>query len=407
MSIQFPKLTKWWYGVLGLFLLSASVGIGALFILAQSPESNCRSLESQSADAGAIIYCATSTVDEQDSDKLNQAIQLVNAIPQDNPLRASGDKLIERWSQALMYLSEKAFHEGDITKAVDTAELIPGNIALYQTAKSKIKQWQTIWSQAENIYETASSDAKDEGNGSREWYMALAKAKELKTLDNQYWATTKYQELVHQIQNLKEEKEKADQEQKIAKAQEKKEAQEKSQLEVQQETDDFTQLKKARTLASSQKIDDMRAAVIEASIIISEPHHQEARKLIAETEKKIATLEDAVSLENANKAAMSNDAISLEMAINEASLIGKERPLYNRATQQIAVWRKKKAQVELKNEVVEKKDNKLDFVSHGSSSNRSQKKPKSQIDIPASIDIKLDEMRLEEFENQQIEQVLP
>jgi hypothetical protein len=412
MSVKYLKPIKWWHWIVGIFLLTGGISVTALSYLTQSPQpSNCLA-ELQSKDSvSATIYCATATVDEQNPDKLSRAIELVNATPQDNPLRANGDKLIDRWSQALMYLSEKAFHEGDLPKAIEIAELIPANISLRESARGQIKKWQSIWSQAEGIYKNA--EAKMKENESKDWYAALSTAKQLRTLGNEYWASTKYQELVHNIQDIREEKEKsekAENEAKLAASNFNKDLGDKE-----AQTDDFAQLKKARVLANSGKLDDMRAAVIEASLIITEPHYQEARKLMTNIEDKIAVLEDSKYLENAKKIASKNDEISLEMAINEAGLVAKDRPLYKQAAAKIATWNKLRSQIASPPNKVEtsfKKEN-------GNQENleKSEKielepvleKPKMTDTFPSSPQIQLDDMkdtysRLEELENREIQQ---
>ncbi|BAZ09442.1 hypothetical protein NIES4071_12500 [Calothrix sp. NIES-4071] len=340
MNIRYLPFTRWWHWILAIFLATGVLGVNAVIFLTKSPqESNCNS-ESYETAAG-VIYCATISVDEQDAAKLSEAIQLVNTIPQDSPLRSNADKLIERWSQAIMHLSQKAFHAGDINKAVEITQDIPDNHSSYQTASQQVKQWQSIWSQAEGIYNSALAEIED---GSKNWYAALNKAKQLQTLENDYWANTKYYELVRHIQGARENREKVEAEKVEAEklASQKAEIDENSDYIVSSDkTDELAQLNKARALANSGKIDDMRAALVEASMVISEPNLKDARKLIAETEKKIAVVEDSSYLEEAKKLAAKNDEISLKMAVNEAKLIGKDRPLYKQANQHVAIWDKK------------------------------------------------------------------
>jgi hypothetical protein len=350
MNIQYLKLTKWWQGVAGIFLLTSAIAVGAFVVLTRSPEvENCQS-SSQFADAaGAIIYCATTIADEESSDKLSQAIRLVNSISKDNPLRGNADKLVEKWSQALLILGEKSFHEGDLNQAIKIVEVIPSHQPLYKSAKKQTEEWKAIWLQAEDIYQTVKAKI-DRQNQKKIWYTIFSEAKKLKSLNNQYWASTKYQELLHSIQSAKEENEKEENEKKLTKAETRKNLNNSPAFDSRQLTEDKAQLKKARALANSGKIDDMRSALVEASMVISEEHHQEADKFMQIIENKIAILEDSAYLENARKLAEKNDAISLEMAINEVSLIGKERPLYQQASQKMTLWKQKKSIVEAKNE---------------------------------------------------------
>ncbi|RUT01831.1 hypothetical protein DSM106972_064540 [Dulcicalothrix desertica PCC 7102] len=341
MNIRYLPFTRWWHWILGILLATGGLGAGAVVFLAKSPqENNCVS-ETPLDTASAVIYCATTTVDEQDSAKLSSSIRLLNTIPQDNPLRSNADNLIERWSQSIMHLSQKAFNEGDINRAVELALIIPDNHSASQTASEQIKTWRSIWSQAESIHAAALAEIDDD---SKNWYAALNKAKQLQTLENEYWASTKYYELVRHIQGARENREKGDIEKKSAS--EKLQTDNSDNIVYDDKSDESTQLNIARKLANSGKLDDMRSALVEASMVISEPYVKDARKLMTETENKIAVLEDSTYLEEAKKLASKNDEISLKMAVNEAKLIGKERPLYKEANQQIATWEKKILQLD-------------------------------------------------------------
>ncbi len=433
MNTEYLKLTKWWQGVAGIFLLTSAVGVGAFVYLTQLPEvANCQSNSQLKDTAGAIIYCATTIADEQDADKLSQAIRLVNSIPKDNPLRGNADKLVEGWSQALLSLGEKAFHEGNLNQAIKIVEVIPPHQPLYESAKKQTEEWKTIWSQAEEIYQTVKAKI-DQPNQEKSWYVAFSEAKKLKGLKNQYWASTKYQELLHTIQSTKEESEKEDNENKLAKAKRKENANNSPTFDSRQITEDEAQLEKARRLANSSKIDDMRSALIEASMVISNEHHQEAEKLMQFLENKIAISEDNHYLENAKQLAVKNDAISLEMAINEVSLIGKDRPLYQQASQKMTLWKQRKSIVEAKIEslVIVNNSNNLktnnqmnQVASTAKKSNSSPgkiqvSKKAPQIEKPVIIDempsltpVKINEtqtdfVRLDELENKKIQEEQP
>jgi hypothetical protein len=366
MNIQCSKPIKWWYWIAGILLLTTSgVGVSAFIFLMQTPQAfDCVSESGAKDSAASVIYCATTTVDEQDAGSLSRVIELVDSIPKDNPLRHSGDRLIEQWSQALLRLSEKAFQEGDLHKAVDTAKLIPVNIKLHLSANEQIKKWQSTWSKAEAIYQAAEEkmQEKEDKNKSHNWYVALTKAKELRKLDNNYWGTTKYQELVHNIQDIRERNEQGEKkEEKIDK-----DLEPITQLDVEQKESDIAQLKKAKSLASSGKIEDMRDAITEAHMVYSDVYSQEAKNFIATIEHKIEISEDRDSLATAEKSASKNDVMSLQTAISEASMITKERPLYKEANQDIAKWNKQilqltaKVEKENKTKVTINQNSKLD-----------------------------------------------
>ena len=363
MTLQYPKAIKWWHSIVGILILTTSVGVGASIFMLQSPPSpDCLSESLLQDSPSLLIYCASTSIDEQDAAKLSSAIQSVNAISHDNPLRQTADGLIEKWSQTLFDLSKKFFHEGDLTKAVDTAKLIPVNVTIYDSANKQIERWQSTWSKAQAIYEAAESDIEE--NDYSRWSKALSKAKELKNLDNDYWAITKYQELAYKIEDAKEKYEQEEQK----KANENKLAESKDNtshsqttkdfynnisLEAEQETEDLARIKKARALASSGKLEDIRNAINEASLVVSEAHYQEAKKIITNLESKMEMAEDKDYLEQAKKSASKNDITSLETAISQASLISQSRPLYKEANQHILIWTQKISQ--LKNQPQNKK----------------------------------------------------
>jgi hypothetical protein len=366
MNIQCSKPIKWWYWIAGILLLTTSgVGVSAFIFLMQTPQAfDCVSESAAKDSAASVIYCATTTVDQQDAGSLSRVIELVDSIPKDNPLRITGDRLIEQWSQALLRLSEKAFQEGDLHKAVNTAKLIPVNTKLHLSANEQIKKWQSTWSKAEAIYQAAEEkmQEKEDKNKSHNWYVALTKAKELRKLDNNYWGTTKYQELVHNIQDIRERNEQGEKnEEKIDT-----DLEPITQLDVEQKESDIAQLKKAKLLASSGKIEDMRDAITEAHMVYSDIYSQEAKNFIATIERKMEISEDRDSLATARKSASKNDVMSLQTAISEASLITKERPLYKEANQDIAKWNKQilqltaKVEKENKTKVTINQNSKLD-----------------------------------------------
>jgi hypothetical protein len=401
MNIQCFKPIKWWYWLAGILLLTSGVGVGALIFLMQTPQAfDCVSESGAKNSAASVIYCATTTVDEQDPGSLSRVIELVDSIPKDNPLRHSGDRLIEKWSQAILRLSEKAFQEGDLHKAVNTAKLIPVNIKLHPLANEQIKKWQSTWSKAEAIYQAAEEkmQEREDNNRSHNWYVALTKAKELRKLDNNYWGTTKYQELVHNIQDIRERNEEGQKKEENVS----KNLDNITSFEVEQKESDLAQLKKAKLLASSGKIEDMRDAITEAQMVYSDVYLQEAQKLIATIEGKIEISEDRDYLDNAQKSAIKNDVISLQMAIGEASMITKERPLYKEANHNIAKWNKQisqlTAQVDKENETKVSIDQKfkLDTVDN-SQVNQEILSPISEIntDIYYTFDTQFNDTQVE------------
>jgi hypothetical protein len=403
MNIRVFRPNNWWYWIVGIFLLTSGVTTGALGFLMQLPQFNCHS---ESPDtASARIYCANNIVDERNPEKLLQAIQLVHPIPESNPLHSNSNKLVTRWSQMIIELSEQSFQQGNLSQAIDLAQKLPDDLIIQQQVSAKIQEWQSIWSDAEDIYRSAESTMK--ADESKNWYTAITQSQKLKSIKNQYWATTKYQELIHSIQAVKEAKEKTDNNHQNINNIAKEISPDKDLVPTDQEKEDFFQLQKARRLAKSGKVNDLRNALMEASLVISDSHYQDARILIKNLETQIAVSEDTLYLAEAKRLAAKKDEFSLEMAINEAGLISKQRPLYNEANQHIELWKKQRQKINNSPKV---------SVKLPVSQNIERKVNQSVVTIPETQDIfslpsktskqelETNGFKLEELENQLIQQ---
>ncbi|GAB1540799.1 hypothetical protein NUACC21_34680 [Scytonema sp. NUACC21] len=339
MRQWFPVI-RWWFWI----AITLSFPIGAagwgLVQLLQLPElPNCLS-ESSQASSASVFYCAQAIADEQDADKLYKAIELANSLPEDHPQHEMAEQLVDKWSQTILRLGENAFQQGDIDKAVDLVKGIPTNVPSYKLVDNRIIQWKSVWSKASEIYVNAV--AKLEQDDRDNSFAALATARGLLKVGNDYWATTKYQELVAQIQDVKEQNEEREaKEEKYRQTIAKKEPETIENWDKEQEAQDIAYLEKARTLANSAKVEDMIDAISEASMVSYGRHYQDAQKLIAVIRQNIDIADDRSSLEQAKKLASHNDLPSLQMAINEASLITEGRPLYKEANEHIAKWNEK------------------------------------------------------------------
>jgi hypothetical protein len=71
---------------------------------------------------------------------LVQAIQLANRVSSRNTLRLDVNIAIDQWSQQLLQMA-RSQSEVDVTKAIDTAKLIPRGSSAYTDAKEQIRTW--------------------------------------------------------------------------------------------------------------------------------------------------------------------------------------------------------------------------------------------------------------------------
>ena len=179
------------------------IGVSLLLKLPSAP--NCPKLFMPTASASLRLYCAELAANKQTVDNLLEAIELINNLPANHPLRPEIDRRIERWSLEILKLAEAAFQEGKLDKAIAIAQKIPENAIVTPTAKSSIEKWQLIWSTAQKIYDTAISYIKN-----LKWSEVFPEAVKLTKLGNEYWGNIKYNQLIDILQLTQKENEQLD-----------------------------------------------------------------------------------------------------------------------------------------------------------------------------------------------------
>jgi hypothetical protein len=105
------------------------------------------------------------------------------------------------------------------------------------------------------------------------------------------------------------------------------------------EIGDVVRLDRARTLASQGTITDLTAGIAEAQLVpANNPRSKEARQEIGRWVAQIQTIQDRPLLDRAEQLAYSQDDISLQSAIAQASQIRRGRALYPEARKRINEW---------------------------------------------------------------------
>lgn len=279
------------------------------------------------------LYCAQVAANKQTAQNLLEAIALVDSLPKDHPLRPEIDRHIEEWSLDILKIGDEKFEAGQLSEAIAIARRIPASVSAYKLVEQHIEGWQTIWSKAEALYEKAEQELRQSN-----WNQAFREAVRLTYVDNKYWATTKYDELVNQIQLGREASAKLD---------------------------------KAYQLSKSGTVADILAAIKQAEQISPSSYaYKEAQDLIAECGNKLLKLaqnrlerrnwkgvleiannlpasvklpevkSDLIDLGNAMSRAQSGTIPDLEDAIATAQKLGAERPLYDQGQQLINRWQR-------------------------------------------------------------------
>jgi hypothetical protein len=122
------------------------------------------------------------------------AIALVEQLPEDHALRAEINERVERWSEQILDIAERTFHEGELEQAIAIASRIPAHTAAAAVVSERVANWETVWSDATEIFATAEDFLRDS-----QFRQAFSEAIKLRSVGNDYWETTKYEELVNLI----------------------------------------------------------------------------------------------------------------------------------------------------------------------------------------------------------------
>ena len=332
---------KWQFWLAVSLMMSVGMGFVAISsLLNLTSQSNCSKIFWPTASANDRFFCAQEAASKRTADDLLRAIELVNALPQDHPLRPRINGQIDRWSQDIIKLGNASFQEGKLEEGIAIARKVPQNVPAYATVQKQIEKWQSIWSDAEKIYRTAEDHLRQE-----DWALAFRQATLLLDSGNTFWESAKYEELTKVIQATRAEGNK---------------------------------LVKARNTASDGSLDNLVTGIKLAQGIGQNSYlYQSANKLIAEFSKKIMAIaqkrlqagdwqqaaaianqipeagnlkeqiQDFNLLASATAQGMTGSVDGLSKAIEIAQKLNSGRPLYKQAQDLVGRWQQEMADVKV------------------------------------------------------------
>ena len=334
-------LKKWQFWLAVSLMMSVGMGFVAISsLLNLTSQSNCSKIFWPTASANDRFFCAQEAASKRTADDLLRAIELVNALPQDHPLRPRINGQIDRWSQDILRLGNASFQEGKLEEGIAIARKVPQNVPAYPTVQKQIEKWQSIWSDAEKIYRTAEDHLRQE-----DWALAFRQATLLLDSGNTFWESAKYEELTKVIQATRAEGNK---------------------------------LVKARNTASDGSLDNLVTGIKLAQGIGQNSYlYQSANKLIAEFSKKIMAIaqkrlqagdwqqataivnqipeagnlkeqiQDFNLLASATAQGVTGSVDGLSKAIEIAQKLNSGRPLYEQAQDLVGRWQQEIADVKV------------------------------------------------------------
>jgi len=183
-----------------------SVGFLATWQLLNMQKSpNCPKIFWPIASASLRLYCAQLSADSRTVPGLLEAIALVEALPEDHPLRSQVNQQVEEWARDILNLAEKDYQAGNLEQAIAKARQIPNNMAVAAIIEERIANWQGTWTEGNDILSKLEENLR-----ASNWNQSFRLAVDLLNLNNEYWATVKYNEAIAKITVAREDSSKLD-----------------------------------------------------------------------------------------------------------------------------------------------------------------------------------------------------
>lgn len=183
-----------------------SVGFLATWQLLNMQKSpNCPKIFWPIASASLRLYCAQLSADSRTVAGLLAAIALVEALPDDHPLRSQVNQQVEEWARDILNLAEKDYQAGNLRQAIAKARQIPSNMAVAAIIEERIAKWQGTWTEGNEILSKLEENLR-----ASNWNQSFRLAVDLLNLNNEYWATVKYNEAIAKITVAREDSSKLD-----------------------------------------------------------------------------------------------------------------------------------------------------------------------------------------------------
>ncbi|MBE9223308.1 hypothetical protein IQ215_11425 [Cyanobacterium stanieri LEGE 03274] len=195
------NLFSWQIICVFLVLFFGGVGFAATSMLLRLPTNNsCNRLSLLFSSATNRLYCAQLRAEDNTVEGFLGAIDLVADLPEDHPLISEVDRYITTWSDRILAIAQDKYEQGKLEEAIAIAEKIPTREANQELITQTIATWQEVWEEGESIV----ADIEEKLRRGQ-WNQAFLETVKLLDLDNNYWSSTRYDEMVQTITLAQEE----------------------------------------------------------------------------------------------------------------------------------------------------------------------------------------------------------
>ena len=180
-----------WWSIAASFGITG--GTALLWLLINPPQPNCNNLSLLSAD-GKRLYCANKAAESRNLEELEKALNLVDSWPEEHPLYQLGEQMTGEWTKLIIFVAYQKIREGNLQGALDAVAKIPKDSPAYLRVEEAVGDWKKQWAEGQSFYDKAIEALK-----AMNWNKASDYSLTMSKLDNVYWQTTRYRELLERI----------------------------------------------------------------------------------------------------------------------------------------------------------------------------------------------------------------
>ena len=182
-------------------VLTGGLGLYALKQLVRLPSlPECESTVWIFAPASKRLYCGQSYANGGTAYDFLAAIDLVDVLGSEHPLRGEANEQIDEWTTAILDLGEAKFQAGNLDEALQIAERVPTHLGSQNLVETRTTTWQELWTKATDIVARV-----QELTIEAEWEQAEILAAKLGNLQNEYWSGERYEATLTEIRGAKDE----------------------------------------------------------------------------------------------------------------------------------------------------------------------------------------------------------
>lgn len=177
-----------WAGILA---TAGGVSLRAVTLMTENPPlPDCNQLSAGLTSDSERLLCARASVQSGSAQALIEAIELVAPWTPSNPLYEEANRLMNRWSQALLAELDEMVQRGEMRRALSLADRIPERVAVYPQVKSAIATWDKEWNVGKELETEVLQAIK-----ARNWVAARRDLQRFKIFSSNYWVRTRHDQL--------------------------------------------------------------------------------------------------------------------------------------------------------------------------------------------------------------------